>query len=461
MMMADLPDKLGKYRIERILGRGAMGTVYQGFDPDIERAVAIKVLHPHLLDSDQGPALRERFRREAKAAARCHHPNIVTVYDLGHDQGADFIVAELVAGEELKAFLESGTRFSLQEVGLIIGGILRALGAAHAQGIVHRDIKPANVLLLDDGNLKVADFGVARLHSSDLTLAGFMIGTPGYMSPEALRGDLVDARADLYSTGVILFELLTGERARLNPLNPDQHLPLIDEQVSGCSPPLNAALRAVLHKALAPETHRRFASANDFASALAQALGLTSLLDETLSTQLGETLISQRSLLPDKEVHKARTWSPELLGLLEKDLATWLGPMAPRLIKAAASTSTTAEGLIESLTRGIRNSDEKTLCIERLRKHLAQSAIAEAAVANAHGPATGSHQGSPASASIPEEELARIKTLLTRYLGPMAATLVQRSLRKTADRAELLRLLTAQIPSAEDQKAFLATLKER
>jgi serine/threonine-protein kinase len=446
--MTELPATLGKYRIERILGRGAMGTVYQGFDPDIERRVAIKVLHPHLLDSEQGPALRERFRREAQAAARCLHPNIVTVFELGQDQGADFIVSELIEGEELKVFLESGTNFSRQEIGLITGGVLKALAAAHAQGIVHRDIKPANILLLDDGNIKVADFGVARLQSSDLTLAGFMVGTPGYMSPEALRGEVVDQRADLYSTGVVLLELLTGKRARLTPLAEQQHRALVDEMLSQSATPIDPALQALVHKALAPEMTQRFATANDFASALFQALGLGSLMDESLSAQLSTTLTDQRTQLPAKSTRQ-QSWNPELLSQLEKDLRTWLGPMAPHLLKAAASKNTTASGLIDTLASGIKNNEEKALCIAQLHKSLAQSSTTEAAAAL---------QGSGTSLNMADAELARLRTSLARYLGPMAGTIIQRNQRKTTDRNELIALLAEAIPNSQDRHAFLKEL---
>lgn len=456
--MAELPGSLGKYRIERLLGRGAMGTVYQALDPDIQRRVAIKVLHPHLLDTSQGAALRERFRREAQAAARCHHPNIVTLFDLGREKDTDFIVSELIEGDELKSFLESGTRFSLQEIGLIIGGVLKGLAGAHAQGIVHRDIKPGNILLLNEGSVKIADFGVARLEASDLTLAGFMIGTPGYMSPEALRGEVVDQRADLYSTGVILLELLSGQRAKLNPLNDHEFDETLKAIVSGITPALDPALLAVVHQALAIDPQRRFASANDFATALTQAMGLISLMDESLSMTLSETLIGQRPHLTNStnanNTNAQPSWSQETLEQLGHVLATWLGPMAPRLIKHAASTKTTASSLIEELAKTVTDPEEKALFIQRARQSLALDSTHGGSNTRLGGSSPTRHP-----AHITQDELTRLQGALTKYLGPMAAALIRRSIPKVSSRQELEQLLAENIPDTSERQAFLAEIK--
>ena len=193
----NLPQRIGKYHVKSLLGQGAMGIVYLAHDPDIDRSVAIKVLHPQYDDPAEGRAMQDRFRREAQAAARCLHSNIVAVFDLGVDAGRNYIVMEYVRGEALRYFLKNDYRFSLGESLHIIAQVLEGLAVAHRFGVVHRDIKPANIILLDSGAVKVADFGVARVAGSDLTLDGNMIGTPSYMSPEGLRGQTVDQRADL------------------------------------------------------------------------------------------------------------------------------------------------------------------------------------------------------------------------------------------------------------------------
>jgi serine/threonine-protein kinase len=203
--------KLGKYLVKGELGRGAMGVVYRGFDPDIEREVAIKTLHSDLLASGERDVLLERFRKEAQAAGRLNHPGIVQVYEYGLDESQVYIAMELIHGRDLSEYFDEDARFSLGDIVRLMGELLDALGYAHAHGVVHRDIKPSNIVLLEDGHIKVTDFGIARLESSTLTQAGTLLGTPGYMSPEQFMAQRVDGRSDLFSAGVVLYVLLTSE----------------------------------------------------------------------------------------------------------------------------------------------------------------------------------------------------------------------------------------------------------
>jgi serine/threonine-protein kinase len=177
-------SKLGKYQIRRELGKGAMGVVYEGFDPMIERVVAIKTIRPEQLNKDQASELVARFRREAQAAGRLNHPHIVSIYEYGEDADAaaggepiSFIAMEFIRGKELRDYFEANERFPLKEVERIMSEMLDALQHAHERGVIHRDIKPANIILLDGGAVKVADFGIARLETSDLTQAGAVLGS--------------------------------------------------------------------------------------------------------------------------------------------------------------------------------------------------------------------------------------------------------------------------------------------
>lgn len=205
----------GKYRIDGILGEGGMGVVYKGFDPLIARIVAIKTIRENLLEGRSGQELLKRFRHEAQAAGRLTHPNIVAIYeyDEGENQGHPYFIMEYVEGKELKDYLKMGVRFTFDQSLHIIEQVLEALGYAHQHGIIHRDIKPANVILLDDKNIKIADFGIAKLDDTEFTQTGKVIGTPSYMSPEQCKGLHVDGRSDLYSVGLLLYELLTGKKA--------------------------------------------------------------------------------------------------------------------------------------------------------------------------------------------------------------------------------------------------------
>ncbi len=204
--------KLGRYAIEREIGRGAMGVVYLARDPVIGRQVALKTVR---VPADLGPEERaerfERFAREARAAGTLSHPGIVTVFDAGRDESADlaFIAMEYVPGRTLKDEI-SGRRLPHARVETIVTRITDALAHAHERGVVHRDLKPANILLGEDGSVKIADFGVARLESSELTTEGACLGSPAFMSPEQILGEGVDGRSDLFSLGLLLYEMLSG-----------------------------------------------------------------------------------------------------------------------------------------------------------------------------------------------------------------------------------------------------------
>src|SRR5688572_6206924 len=215
--MAQEPKTLGHYRIERTLGKGAMGVVYEGLDLRLHRKVAIKTI----IKAGQGDTLAQeytsRFLREAQAVARLNHPNIVHVYDFGEDEDVSFIVMELINGRDLKSVLEAKERFELKETLRVICELLDGLDFAHAAGVVHRDIKPANMMFDAQRRVKLTDFGVARLTDVErtrveLTQAGTMVGTPAYMSPEQVQGLSVDHRTDIFSAGVVLYQLLTGQK---------------------------------------------------------------------------------------------------------------------------------------------------------------------------------------------------------------------------------------------------------
>jgi predicted Ser/Thr protein kinase len=266
-------ESIGKYDIRREIGHGAMGVVYEGYDPSIKRVVALKTIRSDQLAGEDPAGVIARFRREAQAAGRLNHPNIVSIYDFGEDDGVWYIAMEFVQGRELKECFESNERFRIADVVRIMTQILNALDYSHRQGVIHRDVKPANIFLLADGSVKVADFGIAHIETSNLTQVGTVLGTPSYMSPEQIMGMPVDGRSDLFSAGVVLYQLLTGERPftgsstttmqkvlRETPLSPStlnvQLLPAMDQ---------------VVHKALAKNADERFQTAQEFAEAIRAA----------------------------------------------------------------------------------------------------------------------------------------------------------------------------------------------
>jgi len=206
-------EKIGKYKILGVLGKGGMGIVYKGLDPDIEREVAIKTIRlDSFIDGPEKEEMLNRVIREAKAAGRLNHPNIITIYDVLRNDDLTFIVMQYVDGQTLQTLIESGKIFSPEDVIAILKPVAESLDFAHQNGIVHRDVKPANILIDKAGTPFLADFGVARMETSTMTGPGTTIGTLSYMSPEQIMGKTADGRADFFALGVILYELLAGRR---------------------------------------------------------------------------------------------------------------------------------------------------------------------------------------------------------------------------------------------------------
>jgi serine/threonine-protein kinase len=264
-----------RYRLEERIGSGGMSTVYSAFDPTLERWVAIKLMHRDLSgDPDQ----LERFRREARAVASLSHPHVVTVIDFGEDDGTPYIVLERVEGETLKDRIRRMGRLPVAEAVAYAIEIGRALSAAHAERLVHRDVKPQNVLIDGEGRAKVTDFGIARsLEAHGLTATGRVLGTTDYVSPEQALGHDVTEQSDLYSLGIVLFEMLTGEvpfKAESQVAVAMKHVkePLPD--VQRLRPEVSAALAAVVERATAKETRNRYASAAEMVRDLEDVLAI-------------------------------------------------------------------------------------------------------------------------------------------------------------------------------------------
>jgi serine/threonine-protein kinase len=261
---------LGKYRIDAVLGKGAMGVVYQGFDPHIQRLVALKTIHKDLLRDHPELGLIARFKNEAQAAGRLTHPNIVAVYDYGESDEQAYIAMEYVPSTSLAALLAGERRYPRAMVVGWMTQLLKALDYAHARGVVHRDIKPDNLLIGQGGQLKITDFGIARISASTLTQVGAMVGTPCYMSPEQFRGEVADGRADVFSCGVLLYQMLTGVRPFDG--NSFELMHKITQETapkpSARLPQLGSNYDDLLARAMAKRPDERFQSAQAFLDAL-------------------------------------------------------------------------------------------------------------------------------------------------------------------------------------------------
>jgi serine/threonine-protein kinase len=265
----------GRYRLESRIGSGGMSTVYRAHDETLERFVAIKLMNREVAsDSDQ----LERFRREARAVARLSHPNIVHVIDAGEDEGRPYIVFEHIDGETLKERIRRLGRLEIPEAVAYCVEIARALGCAHANHVVHRDVKPQNVLIDHEGTAKVTDFGIARtLEEEGLTADGRVLGTTDYVSPEQALGKDVTGQSDLYSLGIVLYEMLTGElpyrgenQVAVAMMHVREHVP----DVRRLRPEVSAALAAVIERATAKELSQRYADDDEMIAELERTLAL-------------------------------------------------------------------------------------------------------------------------------------------------------------------------------------------
>jgi len=274
---AAVKPTLGRYEIQKELGRGAMGIVYLGKDPKINRMVAIKTLKfDDDVDESTSKQLKERFFREAESAGTLNHPNIVRIFDAGEDNEICYIAMELLDGEDLKKYGEKANLLPPAQVLEYVALVAEALDYAHAAGIVHRDIKPANIMRLKDGTLRVTDFGIARITASSKTQTGTVMGTPSYMSPEQVAGKKVDGRADLFSLGVMLYEMMTG----LKPFEGDSIATLLfrissephPDPVLKASDRVTPAVKAVIDKALQKNPDNRYQRGKDLSADLKECL---------------------------------------------------------------------------------------------------------------------------------------------------------------------------------------------
>lgn len=445
--MSDLPATVGKYKITASLGEGAMGIVYKGFDPDIERRVAIKVLHPDLVRKKNAEEFMQRFKREAQSAARCTHPNVVTVLEYGQDGEMPYIVMEFVEGASLQEILKRRRPLSLQKTLSIISQLLKALHSAHQLNIVHRDIKSGNVMILKDGGaVKLADFGIARIAGGpDLTMTGAVVGTPKYMSPEQMFGLKVDARADLFSVAMVFVELLSYLPSNL-PI-PCSELPEIVNL-----PPNNridysilypTALIPVITKGLAVKPDERYQSAREFMQAIKDVLPQLKAKDMAAAAEEATAVVqeSTQSYPPTQDE----------LDSMTRLLVEYVGPVAKNIMIAHNAEHTAIDELASEISREIPTAGEREAFLRRWEN------ISGTRIDTSRVTGTGTGTGSAAAESFDEELLEKMGADYAIYMGPMAARLVKHYSASSSDLQQLVESLASEIPDAGDSQKFRET----
>ncbi|RZL91125.1 MAG: serine/threonine protein kinase [Variovorax sp.] len=497
-MSAPTPLFVGPYPIRGVIGSGAMGMVYLAHDLAIDRPVAVKTIHRRLLESsDDEPSVTARFRVEAKAAGRLTHRNIVSVYQFGEDSDCAYIVMEYVAGRNLRDYIQAPRKLEVPQVLCLMLQLLDGLHYAHERGIVHRDIKPANLLIADDGRLKITDFGIARTESSNLTRRSSVIGSPGYIAPEQYTDREVDRRVDVFSAGVLLYQMLSGttpfagtDEAIMYKIVYEPHKPLSEVTNDAALEPFDA----VLDRALAKDPAQRYPSAMAMRTAL-QALATEALpdvlpADIVLAARLEDLEAkpaaakgresSARSrpsptsvpsvpdpattpLTPSKpqpvtsppSVPVPTGWDTTALAEVERELAQHVGPVARVLVRRAARGLTSLAAVRHAVASAIVDFEARERFLAKAGVPRTETAVSAAAT---HFQATRLEGEAPSGVPMREGDVDKVAAALLSSLGPIARVVAKRCAAKSQTREQFVASVVEQLTPSVDARRVQADL---
>jgi serine/threonine-protein kinase len=494
------PERLGKYALLGLVGKGAMGVVYKSFDPHIKRPVALKTIRRDLIDEDDAGNFASRFRNEAQAAGGLAHPGIVAVYEYGEEGEFAYIAMEFVEGSSLRQYHDQKVRFGVSDTISILAQLLDALQYAHERGVWHRDIKPGNIMIMSNGRIKITDFGIARIESSTLTQVGAILGTPGFIAPELYLGTECDCRVDVFAAGVVAYQLLVGSTPFTGPPENVMYKVCYETPVAPSVAAREPALQrydAPVMRALAKRPQDRYASAAEFRDALLQAHAATvspAVSEETIIVnpqQVQPLRAGHESSRPSPAPSRgpgasapvaasspsggsggaavstasleAAGWDMELLARIERHLARFIGPVARVMVKRAAAASSDAPGVLHWLAENIISPTDRAEFL-RFGAAAGDEATVRPGPLTVQGPnsrlGTPSRFG-PTTLQVPltpsASDLAMAGKLLAPHLGPIAPVVVKRAAAQPGvSRDEFFYALAKHLTSDKDRAAFLA-----
>jgi serine/threonine-protein kinase len=477
-----IPERLGKYPITGVAGKGAMGVVFKGVDPVIKRPVAIKTIRRELLDEDDHTAtdsLSSRFQREAQAAGALSHPGIVSVYEYGEDDNYAYIAMEYVEGSNLRDYMASGTQFDEQDTVSIMAQLLDALNYAHSATVWHRDIKPANIIVMSNGRIKLGDFGIARLESAERTRTSVVMGTPGYIAPELYLGGQVDHRMDIFAAGVIFYQLL----ARRSPFRGAPEAIMHDVCYHDPPPPSSVDPQqrwpqydAIVARAIAKAPADRFASAGEFRAAILEAYA-----QPVASTISESTIVSHRTrrVTPEAALSAAAAppssasvskvesipapsappptgWSTVVLSGVELELARFVGPVGRVLVRRAAREHKDLDSLVGALLPALESPQDREkfsrAVLGRSSGFARSSSFGPSQFSAATPTPTRTTGGGPV---LSAEDLEQATKLLVRYIGPIGKVVAKRAAVNGVTREAFYANVLSSIDGDDTRQKFL------
>lgn len=469
------PERLGKYPITGILGRGAMGVVYRGFDPVIKRQVAIKTIRRELIDDDdKAQMVAARFRKEAQAAGALNHPGIVSVYEYGEDKEYAYIAMECVEGNSLREYFTRQTPFEERDIVSLMSQLLDALEFAHNHSVWHRDVKPANVIIMGNGRIKLADFGIARIDTLDRTQTSVVMGTPGYIAPEYYLGKSIDHRVDIFSAGVLFYHLLSGQAPFKGSAEAIMHSvcyydpePASRMATARC----HSRFDSVVARALMKRAEDRFPSAGAFRAAIlsqydqpvSEAVSEATIISDRMrsnaaadpSQLTGRSQPSAAQNSPPSIVSTAPPtgWDAAVLARIERELTKYVGPVARVLVRRGARDHATLAALSAVLSESLPNAKDRDAFMAVVNGPGTPTPMPR--TADPVGTRAGTTPPSSSHDPISADDIERATRALTQSVGPIAKVLVKRTAAEGLGRRDFLNRLAQHVASESDRSRFL------